>query len=101
MHLISSVGDDAAADAAELRARAARLRSLSRRLRATRAMQLFRRAGADTWVGATPSRCLDELEHVRRTIATAADELDAAARRLESQAMSGSSGGGSGVAIAR
>jgi hypothetical protein len=100
MHLISGVGDDAAADGAELRARAARLRSLSLRLRTARARQLFRRAGTDTWVGPTPSRCLDELEQVRRAIANAADELDAAARRLESQALTGG-GGRSGVVLLR
>jgi hypothetical protein len=67
-------------------ARAVALRSLSLRLHTCRARSLFSRAGTDTWIGPTPQRCLDDLVRVSRSIARAADELTAAARRLEIQA---------------
>lgn len=69
-----------------LRDRARSLRRLAASVRGCGAAHLWRRAGADTWVGPTAQACLDDLIAMRRRLATAGDELDARARRLETEA---------------
>jgi len=73
-------------DAAALLVRSARLTILSAQLRTTPAAFLHLKAGTDTWVGPTPSRCFDDLTHVARSIHRAADDLLAAAVKLQKQA---------------
>jgi hypothetical protein len=71
------------ATAAQLRERARSLRRLATAARDGTAAQLWRRAGADTWVGPLPQACLDDLVAMRRRLLTVADDLDLHARRLE------------------
>jgi hypothetical protein len=94
MHLIVGMGNDD--DPIVLMQRALRLTSLGLRLRTTGAVLLYLKAGSDTWVGPTPTRCLDELTKVSRDIVRAADDLEAAARRLQKQAELIMSAGGGG-----
>lgn len=70
----------------DLRARAARLRSVARRLDAAKVLDVYQRAGTEVWMGPTPSRCLEELLRIRSTILGAADDLRDAARNLEVRA---------------
>jgi hypothetical protein len=94
MHLIAGMGNDD--DPIVLMQRALRLTSLALRLKTTGAVFLFLKAGSDTWVGPTPTRCLDELTQASRSIVRASDDLIAAARKLEKQAelILGAGGGG-------
>lgn len=70
----------------QLRSRARELRRLARRLADSEATQLHQRAGADTWVGPTAQRCLDELYAVRRHLLQAHDDLVTAATGLDRKA---------------
>jgi hypothetical protein len=72
--------------AEQLRTRARALRQLAARVSVCTGLTLHQRAGDDTWIGPTASRCRDDLLTVRRELLTAHDELIAAARRLERQA---------------
>ncbi len=63
--------------------RAACLRRLAREIEGLLVLDLHRRAGPDTWVGPAAQQCLDELILHRRVILFAADNLRAAASRLE------------------
>ena len=72
--------------AEQLRERASTLRRLAGRLDATPALDLHRRAGHDTWVGATPTRCCDDLVALRSSLRSAGDDLRANARALDHRA---------------
>ncbi len=69
-----------------LRARAGVLRALAARLEHLRALDLYRDAGPDTWVGPSPQRCGDSLRSVRTALLEHADELIRTAHRFERQA---------------
>ena len=84
-------------DAAELIRRATALRLLALRLGWSKARWLSTLAGSETWIGPTPSLCREDLRRVRVTIERAADDLAAAALRLESQARDLSAGSGAGA----
>lgn len=71
----------------ELRARAATMRAVAKKLDGARALDLARRAGPDVWIGPTPQRCVDALTQLRSTIIRAASELRTAASVLERRAL--------------
>ena len=73
--------------AAELQQRALYLRRLAHRIEQLDATVLYRRAGADTWIGPTAQRCLDELLNARSLLLQAADASRTTARQLELQAI--------------
>jgi hypothetical protein len=87
---MSSLGvmgrSSATEDPVRLRARAQALRLLAMRLEVTPATTLHRYAGPDTWVGATPQACLDELGRLPHDLTACVDELGLAARTLERRA---------------
>ncbi len=72
--------------AERLRTRAGVLRALAARLEQLRALELYRDAGPDTWVGPSPQRCGDSLHAARSTLLEHADELIRTAHRFERQA---------------
>lgn len=69
--------------AERLRARAANLRALARRLNSLLALDLYRFTGSDTWVGPSPQRCDDTMRGVARTLRSHGDSLATHARRLD------------------
>ena len=73
--------------AAELQQRALNLRRLAHRIEQLDATVLYRRAGADTWIGPTAQRCVDELMTARTLLLQAADASRVTARRLELRAI--------------
>jgi hypothetical protein len=73
-------------DAEPLRLRARALRNLGATLEACLATRLHLRAGADTWIGPSPQRCLDDLLTARRRLRHAADQLAIAAIALDRRA---------------
>jgi len=77
---------DAAARAAQLRARARAIRSTASALADCEATRLPGRADEETWIGPTPRRCLDDLLAMRARLRSAAEHLVASARRLEAEA---------------
>ncbi|MEO6126222.1 MAG: hypothetical protein ABIR32_21185 [Ilumatobacteraceae bacterium] len=70
----------------DLRARAARLRSVARRLNSAQVLDVYQRAGPDVWIGPTPHHCLDDLLLIRSVVLGAADDLRSAAHNLELRA---------------
>ena len=76
-----------APSAAELQQRALNLRRLAHRIEQLDATVLYRRAGADTWIGPTAQRCVDELMTARTLLLQAADASRVTARRLELRAI--------------
>ena len=69
-----------------LRTRARQLRSVSGTIGASRAVNVYRLAGADTWVGPTAQACQDALLALRRQLQTSQQALSDAARILERRA---------------
>lgn len=73
-------------DATRLRQRAVTLRTLARRIGSLHVLDLYRMAGAETWVGPSPQHCADVLRARRSALLAAADDLVGTAARLERQA---------------
>ena len=69
-----------------LRRRGVALVRVSIELIVSPAASLVFRAGTDTWVGPTPTRCQEELNRLRTELLRAADDLGREARRLLAQA---------------
>ena len=69
-----------------LRARARALRSTAGLVVASGAIDLYRLAGPETWVGPTPEACVDALLTARRRLGTAHDLLTDHARILDRRA---------------
>ena len=72
--------------AEKLRATASRLRSVSTRIGASRALTVYNLAGPETWIGPTAQSCYDALLAVRRQLQANQQTLTDIARRLERQA---------------
>lgn len=72
--------------ASQLRATAARLRSVSMKIASSRALTVYTLAGPETWVGPTAQSCCDELLAVRRRLQANQRALVDTALRLERQA---------------
>jgi hypothetical protein len=70
----------------QLRARARRLRSVSSKIGASRALVVHTLAGPDTWVGPTPQSCYDALLAVRRHLQKEQQTLIDTARAFERRA---------------
>jgi len=70
----------------QLRTRATTLRAFATQLRGLDALDLVRRAGADTWLGPSAEQCRAELLGARRELQRAGDEVLIAAHRLERRA---------------
>lgn len=77
-----------------LRHRAVQLRTTASTLDHTEALDLYRRAGDDVWLGPTPRHCHDDLITVRHLLLAAGTDLRAEARALEARAaaLDGTSG---------
>ncbi len=71
----------------ELLQRAHALRRLAHDIERCDAMLLYRGAGIDTWIGATPQRCLDDLLMARTLLIRATDLLRRNAVTLEQRAV--------------
>ena len=71
------------AEIQQLRTRARHLRDVAGQLGASRATELHRLAGPDTWVGPVPQSCRDALLALRRQLHAGEEALHGAARRLE------------------
>ena len=69
-----------------LRRRAAQLRATASALDGAEALDLYRRAGGDVWLGPTPRRCDDDLVTLRHLLLSAGSELRVEARELEARA---------------
>jgi hypothetical protein len=69
-----------------LRRRAGQLRTTASALDAAEALDLYRRAGRDVWLGPTPRRCDDDLVNLRHLLLAAGADLRAEARELEARA---------------
>ena len=69
-----------------LRRRAVQLRATASTLDRSEALDLYRRAGDDVWLGPTPRRCRDDLVTLRHLLLTAGTDLRAEARALEARA---------------
>ena len=74
------------ADAELLRSRATRLRVFGAFLRSCDAASLYLRSDLNTWAGATPQHCLDELTTFRADLRRMHDDLVNSAIRLERDA---------------
>ena len=70
----------------KLRATATRLRSVSARIGASRALTVYSLAGPETWVGPTATSCFEAFLAVRRQLEADQRTLTDTARRLERQA---------------
>jgi uncharacterized protein YukE len=70
----------------KLRATATRLRSVSARISASRALTVHSLAGPETWVGPTAQSCYDAFLSVRRQLQAGQQTLTDTARRLDRQA---------------
>lgn len=68
---------------AGMRRRAVQLRATATTLDSAEALDLYRRAGDDVWLGPTPRRCREDLLTLRHLLLSAGSELRAQARRLE------------------
>ena len=68
--------------ATRLRQRAIVLASLARQLQRVYALDLYRFAGTDTWVGPSPQACVDDLRQRRDAILQQSDALMIESRRL-------------------
>ncbi len=71
---------------ADLRARAGALRNAAALLPGWEIGNLVGRAGPDSWVGPSPSACLEALVQLRLDLTAARDGLLATARQLEHRA---------------
>ena len=69
-------------DATCLRQRAVVLDTVAWRLQRVYALDLYRFAGPDTWVGPSPQACVDDLRQRRIAILLQVDVLCAESRRL-------------------
>jgi hypothetical protein len=74
--------------ASVLHERARSLRAMAARLEQLEALGLAARAGVDTWMGPTPSRCHDSLVSMRRRLLDEADSLRRTAARCDRSAES-------------
>jgi hypothetical protein len=83
---IMPIIDADVAEALRLRHRALVLRQLARRIRSLRALCLTGDAGTLTWVGPTAHGCVDAVRSYRARLLQQADDLAAAATRLETRA---------------
>jgi hypothetical protein len=70
----------------KLRATANRLRSVSARIGASRALTVYSLAGPETWVGPTAQSCYDALLALRRQLQANQQTLTDTARLLDRQA---------------
>lgn len=68
--------------AVRLRQRAIVLASVARQLRRVYALDLYRFAGPDTWVGPSPQACVEDLRQRRDAILQQSDALLAESRRF-------------------
>lgn len=68
--------------ASRLRQRAIVLASVARQLQRVYALDLYRFAGPDTWVGPSPQACVDDLRQRRTTILQQSDALMGESRRF-------------------
>jgi hypothetical protein len=68
--------------ASRLRQRALVLASVARQLQRVYALDLYRFAGPDTWVGPSPQACADDLRQRRTQILQQTDALLAESRRF-------------------
>lgn len=68
--------------ASRLRQRAIVLASVARQLQRLYALDLYRFAGPDTWVGPSPQACADDLRQRRTAILQQSDALLVESRRL-------------------
>ncbi len=73
-------------DVAELHRRAAVLRAFARRLDTAKVNDLPRRAGSDTWIGSAADGCLGDLQTIRTSMSTSADQLRELAGGLDQRA---------------
>lgn len=69
-----------------LRRRAIQLRVTASTLDGAEALDLYRRAGDEVWLGPTPRRCCDDLVTLRHMLLSAGTELRAQARGLDARA---------------
>lgn len=69
-------------DAIRLRQRAGVLSTLAWRLQRLYALDLYRFAGPDVWVGPSPQACVDDLRQRRTAILQQSDALLIESRRL-------------------
>jgi hypothetical protein len=69
-----------------LRDRAWQLRSLANHVPTDALDDVLRRAGEDTWIGPTASRCVRELRGMRSALDTMVGDLRRAAHELDQQA---------------
>jgi hypothetical protein len=72
--------------AAQLRARATHLRSVSRRIGDSRALTVHAMSGPETWVGPTPQSVHDSLLTIRRRLAEQHDALLRSAAAMDRRA---------------
>ena len=70
------------AAASRLRQRAIALASVAQQLKRLYALDLYRFAGPDTWVGPSPQACADDLRQRRTAILQQSDALHVESRRL-------------------
>jgi hypothetical protein len=70
------------AAATRLRQRAVVLSTLAWRLQRVDALDLYRFAGPDTWVGPSPQACIDDLRQRRTAILQQVDALHLESRRF-------------------
>ena len=73
-------------EAAELHRRAAVLRAFASKLDAAKVNDLPRRAGSDTWIGSAADGCLADLQTIRTSMSTSADQLRKLAGGLDQRA---------------
>lgn len=74
------------ADAELLRTRARGLRNYGAFLRSCEATTVYLRSDTNTWIGATPEHCLNELTSFRNDLRRMNDDLVSSAIRLERDA---------------
>ena len=77
-----------------LRRRAVQLRTTASVLDRAEALDLYRRANDDVWLGPTPRRCNDDLVTLRHLLLSAGSELRVQARSLDTRAAALDAGGG-------
>ncbi len=80
---VPSTGEMSTSPAAtRLRQRAVVLNTVAWRLQRVYALDLYRFAGPDTWVGPSPQACVDDLRQRRTAILQQVDALLVASRRF-------------------